>query len=180
MTFLPLWRQVSWAALPAALAAPQPSPTWIPALALTRWVSPSQVGLPAEITTPDDSRGVSANGSLTWQEFPFSSCLWMPRLCHPACVVSFSPSSPALPTSPSPTRSSLASDVGSFREQRGLLSVWSLHRTTSPLLRSTCLSALAASSAPLPPLLSSASYPMFCKSPQVLWRQGGWSLPPLP
>lgn len=56
--------------------------------------------------------------SLTWQEFPFSSCPWMPRLHHPVCTLSLSPSSPSPPTPPTPIQSSRASEHGFFQEWR--------------------------------------------------------------
>lgn len=106
--------------------------------------------------------------SLTWQEFPFSGCPWTPRLCHPTCMLSFSPSSPVFPHPPTLTWSSQASEPRSFQELRGLLAAHSLHRT-SPTTALTCLPTLANFSASLfvpafkqwPGSLCSANHPRF-------------------
>lgn len=110
--------------------------------------------------------------SLTWQEFPFSSCPRMPRLHHPWCTLSLLPSS--LPPPPLSNSDSVLSSLRTWvlprvtsRGPPGFLAAHGPCRVRSLLLYSTCLSTLAAFSGPLFPLFQAAPI-FFCKSPQVL------------
>lgn len=99
--------------------------------------------------------------SLTWQEFPFSSCPWMPGLrCIIQCVLSAS----LLPTCPPPPPLSNSDSVLSSL-RTWVLRIVRAGPARSPLLCSTCLSTLAAFSAFVPSfkqcLRLSANHPRF-------------------